>query len=171
MKIGNDQYLNYGQPAFRPGAERTDQNLTLKFEGEEKIAPGLKFKLDASDSYHGGEQANYVDVFDAEFDYRLGAVKFALGRKLETWSSWDDRWNQGFFQPRYMEDRLHPKVAGLTGLFIDYKNDHSRFTLAALPIFIPDFGPQFQVVDGRFVSPSPWLNPPASQFVYRGARE
>lgn len=87
-----------------------------------------------------------------------------FGRKKLSWSRFDDEWRLGIWQPYVRWDYLHPRSQGLTGFFGQMeRTEKFQFTLFATPLFLPDQGPQFEVVDGEFRSSNRWFRQPSNQ--------
>ncbi|MBX3022740.1 MAG: hypothetical protein KF799_13790 [Bdellovibrionales bacterium] len=158
------QYFSSQQAYFREGAAKQDPSISFELQ---KISPRYG-AIHLRDEYSAAENWNYLDVYELYGRVRLSERwTLNVGRKLETWTEWESAWGQGLFQPRYLENKLDPQAAGLTGLFVDWQGDQARAALVALPLFIPDFGPMHSVSDDQFVSANPWFHAPAPQFVFR----
>jgi hypothetical protein len=163
LEIQNSQFISSKNPAFRKDAERQYSSVILNLDDEFKFGGGLSLKTRGSDEYSSGENWNYLDVLDFSGSWMIGDNnKVSAGRKLYTWADWDSDWKLGVFQPRYTENGLRPKEAGFTGGFFDVHDEHWALTLAAMPVFVPDFGPHISVQDNQLTSKNPWfLSPPA----------
>lgn len=168
LSVQNSQYIDATTPSYRTGAAEQNSSAVLRLNDQWAIPGGMQAQLKFKDEWSATEKWNYVDVHEAYLSYKFRNSDLSLGRKLETWSAWDHEWRQGFFQSRYLENRLRSEEAGLVGAFWSGGNAHWQFTAAALPVYIPDFGPHFDVEDNRFVSKNPWFHAPSSRFVYRG---
>lgn len=90
---------------------------------------------------------------------------FNLGRKLETWSELDSAWNLGIWQPLNRFDGARPTEQGLTGAFIGHQGPGFRALVFASPIFVPEQGPAFELIDGRFHAKNPWFAPPTDRLI------
>ena len=99
---------------------------------------------------------------------RLGPVSFHVGRVLVPWSTLDDEWSLGIFQPRFIYDFLHPQRVGLAGGFVQVVSDDLRLTFFASPGFIPDRGLPVNVENGRIGSIDPFFHAPISEVIYEG---
>ncbi len=88
-----------------------------------------------------------------------------LGRKLEAWSDLDSEWTLGLWQPLNRFDGARPTEQGLTGAFIGHQANGFRAVLFASPIFIPEQGPAYELVDGRFRAKNPWFAPPTDTLI------
>lgn len=166
LQLQRSQYTSYGQPAYRDGAPTQNSSVILRLD-EQISRHGFIAKIKAKDEWSATEKWNYGDVHEFFVSYKSDVAQLSVGRKLETWSAWDSEWRQGMFQPRYMENKIRTEEAGLAGVFLNLHGDHSSVTLAALPEFIPDFGPHFYTQDDKFVSQNPWFHPPTDRFVLR----
>jgi hypothetical protein len=102
FKIQQSNYLAHTEPAYRNGAEAEDMSLILRIDQTTtKNGHGVT-KLNGKDEFSTQENWNYGDVFEFYMGYKSDTTEISLGRKLETWASWENEWRQGFFQPRYM---------------------------------------------------------------------
>lgn len=94
-------------------------------------------------------------------------ASISLGRKKESWSSSDEFWKLGLWQPRFKWDFLATETAGLTGAFLNTELGGVRVTAFASPLSIPEIGAPFELDGGRFTSQSPWFwSPPQSITVF-----
>jgi hypothetical protein len=99
---------------------------------------------------------------------RLGPVSFHLGRVMVPWSTLDDEWALGVFQPRFIYDFLHPQRVGLAGGFVRVQARDFRLTFFASPGFIPDRGLPVNVENGRIGSIDPFFHAPIQEVIYEG---
>ena len=102
---------------------------------------------------------------------RAPGLSLLLGRAKETWSRLDDQWSLGLWQPLFRYDWVRPEAQGLSGAFISMETANARLVLFGSPIFIPEQGPPFELVDGRFSSPSPWFSGPPRDVILFGHRD
>lgn len=91
-----------------------------------------------------------------------------LGRKRMRWSYFDEEWRLGIWQPSVRWDYLHPVEEGLTGAFLGVESRDVQVIGFVTPFFIPDQGPQFQVVNGEFHSSNRWFRQPTSRHTVVG---
>jgi hypothetical protein len=159
-------YMSSGEPAFSADAGGENLAFGLALKNEFRLPYKAHVKMDVSDRYSTSEQWNYLDVHELYASFEQDGASLSVGRKLDTWAEWETQWQQGVFQPRYMQDPLAAEAAGLTGLFLQTRQMHWETTVAALPVNIPDFGPHFYVRDDKFYSRNPWFQAPASEFLY-----
>jgi len=167
LSLQSSEYVSSGQAYFREGAEGSNNSLSLGMDDGVQwrdFRAHLKFR----DEYSHTERWNYFNLHEAYASWQPErAIAFSVGRKLERWTEWEGEWTQGLFQPRYMQNRLRPEFAGLTGAFYSQTLSNMTLTAGFLPLHIPDLGARFSVEDDKFVSRNPWFNPPAAQFVFR----
>ncbi len=169
LTLQNSQYLGANKPAFAEGAARENSSVSLRLDDRAQWSSHTRAELKLKDEWSGSEHWNYLDVHQANLQYSADRIQVSAGRKLESWSTWDDGWQQGEFQPRYMENRMRPEAAGLTGIFVTTTAlKPVTLTVAALPLFIPDFVAHFSVNEDHFTSKNPWFHAPASKFLFRG---
>lgn len=167
LSLKNSQYVSSGQNYFRDAASGENSSVSLLVDLDQKWKK-LSLNSNLKNEYSTTEEWNYLDVYELSATYTLSEqTALTAGRHLETWNAWEKDWQQGIFQPRYMQNRARPEFAGLTGLFYTQKQKTTSFTVGVLPIYIPEFGAHFYVRDNKFYSENPWFNPPASQFVFR----
>jgi hypothetical protein len=116
------------------------------------------------DTYRIGENYNYVKPYELYvLPFENQTYKFQAGRVLKDWSQADAYWEQGLWQPRFLDDKFLMEEAGLAGFFGEFRSGSSTAMLWASPLFIPEIGPDFSIRDGQFISGSPWFKPPTSQ--------
>jgi len=113
--------------------------------------------LNVSEAFMGHAPVSLSSSFQSQFFF---------GRKLQSWSSLDEFWQLGYWQPRFMWDYLNPGSFGLTGLFWEFGSDDAGFVLFASPLYIPEMGAPVELIDGSFNSESPWFIAPPSTLMY-----
>jgi hypothetical protein len=126
---------------------------------------GLDYKFDIQGLYAQQEADRpYVTVPDLYLAHSSSLGTVTLGRKMRRWSEFDELWNLGIWQPQARWDYIHPQIQGLTGLFWE-KQFGTGFELTAFatPVFLPDQGPNFQLIDGQFTSQNRWFWGPQVQ--------
>lgn len=167
LRLQSSEYVSSGQNYYRDGAEDNNNSLSLGIEQEGKWRRfGARMSL--KDEYSATENWNYFKVYDLHADYRIDPrLQLAVGRKLDRWNEWEEDFGQSLFQPRYMQNRLRPEFAGLTGVFFNTNTRPFAFTIGVLPVHIPDMGAHVSVKDNKFVSKNPWFKPPAGEFQFR----
>lgn len=171
--IQNSQYLRSNTVFFRPGAKDEFVSLGVELKGQWYSQPRQSFYVDIGNQYNGGEDVNYFKPRQAYFTWESGDItQLSLGRKKYLYSRQDEFWSQGIWQPRFMDDKLHNDTAGLVGAFWDItsRSGDRGLTVFALPIHIPELGPEHQLQEGRFVSANPWFRPPAQSLRFRENR-
>lgn len=123
----------------------------------------------------GSETERYFAV--PELYYQIGSQNpdvlqkrtFSIGRKIETWSEFDEQWKLGLWQPLARWDYIHPETQGLIGLFFDVRaNSLIRVSAAYTPLFVPDQGPGFKLKDGQFESDNRWFLAPQQNIDLNG---
>jgi hypothetical protein len=163
FEMSGTSYVSSNQPYFRPGASHDNSDIGVDVDIHRQHG-SLQAFLQLKDHYSPTENWNYIDPYQAYASYHLNSnTDVTLGRRLYNYSTWEATWRQGLFQPRYMEDRLNPRTAGLTGAFAQFKTEHHDFLLGST-VLIPDFGTHMYVRDNHFYSANPWFHPPAPSF-------
>ncbi len=85
--------------------------------------------------------------------------QLTIGRRVYDWSTADEVWNMGLWQPRFNWDPLRPIQVGLTGAFYTYETSEFRFLAFASPMAIPERGSSLYISNGQITSPSVWFKP------------
>lgn len=94
-------------------------------------------------------------------------VQVAVGRK-EFWSTADQEWKLGLWQPLDAPDMLRAETGGLTGIFYKYKEDKTDLLVFGSPIFIPTMGPEIRAKNGTLESENRWYKEPSQSFPMSG---
>ncbi|MGE3386953.1 MAG: hypothetical protein AB7K41_09515 [Bdellovibrionales bacterium] len=166
LQLLQSQYLSDTQNRVQSDAY-SSFGVRLKHQNapESRMVHGLD--LLGLASADGTEQA-YVAA--PEFYWGLNANiqklpgKLILGRKRFAWSHFDEEWNLGIWQPYVRWDYLHPLPQGLSGAFLSLGEEGPvQVTAFATPFFLPDQGPQFEVIDGQFNSSNRWFRQPTNK--------
>lgn len=163
LSLKSAQFVSSGQNYFRPGAESSLNTLAIEID-ETARWRSMEARARLTDEFSINENWNYFNAYEAYVKTRISDWEISAGRKIEAWSEWERDWRQGLYQPRYMQHKFNPEIAGLTGLFLKTGDENSSFTLALVGAHIPDLGAHFYTDDGAFASANPWFLPPASNF-------
>lgn len=165
VRLQSSEYISKDQAFFREGAEDNNNSIAVGVDDEFKWR-FLRARVFLKNEYSATEQWNYFNVYDLHASAEpVKGGTLSVGRKLERWNEWEEDFRQGVFQPRYMQNRLRPEYAGLTGAFYTQDFKRAAFTIGVLPVHIPDLGAHFSVEDNKLVSKNPWFNPPAPEFI------
>lgn len=144
----------------------TDLNL-------ETQTSGFSYKLNAlAQGDFANQQEFYFGIPEAYVQPRKIAPWFNLtiGRAKRTWSKLDEEFNLGIWQPQLRWDYLAPVQQGLTGVFFDWSlSQQLRFTFFTSPLYLPDQGPQYRLVNGRFESSNRWFDQPHTRLQFQGS--
>lgn len=103
---------------------------------------------------------NY-DIRELSYNFKIKSLTWALGRKLHTWSLADQLWNNGFWQPRFNEDKSNPQQTGLIGFFAEYASPGIQFLAYASPLSIPETESSLHIENGNIISQNPWFSAPS----------
>lgn len=119
--------------------------------------------IDLTNRYCFQGKDNYLMVKD--FYTGLNAKKWDLwvGRKWYKWSEADEHLSRGLYQGRFMNNKLRKDSHGLTGAFVENKWLGGSWVVFASPLYVPEFGPSYELTDGRFYSPSPYFAFPVNR--------
>ncbi len=88
------------------------------------------------------------------------AFEISVGRRRQPWSTLDENWGFGLWQPVNRFDGLHPTEQGLAGIFAALESNLVSITAFVSPLFIPEQGATFEVSNGNFESHNPWFSKP-----------
>lgn len=138
--------------------------------GVERVYKFSKFDLGISgQTYYSLNQSflNYSHLDELNFRFKnvLAAENMVFGRYRNSWSTSDEYWRLGMFQPMFMWNFLKPEDQGLTGMFFKWKLQNARMDLFVTPFYIPSQGPSYVIRDGHFESANPWFSNPINQFL------
>lgn len=152
-------YIRNDQNYFRPGAEAQLTDLDLQLRG--RVRP-LRLYLNVRNTYRIGENNNYVKPYELFVPFEAGSTQIQVGRVLKPWSQTDAYWEQGLWQPRFLDDKFRQEFAGLTGVFAEQRFSFGQAMVWASPLHVPEFGAHHSIEDGHFVSGNPWFNTPTT---------
>lgn len=144
-----------------PDNDRNPYGVNL---GVERVYKFSKFDLGLSgQAYYSMNQSflNYSHLDELNFRFK----NIVVGRYRNSWSTSDEYWRLGMFQPMFMWNYLKPEDQGLTGFFFNWKMQNTRLDLFVTPFYIPSQGPSYLVRDGHFESANPWFSNPVNQFL------
>ena len=170
--------LSQSQFAGEPQAQQiqNDQNWSLgaiskkQEEGWGAGAEVIGFgSFQASLDQYVGVPELYFKTKNKSNVFKERQWAMTIGRERRLWSRMDDQLSLGVWQPALRWDAMRPVSQGLTGLFFDLPLSKKwSATVMTSPIFLPDQGPNFRLVDGRFESQNRWFRQPISQFQMMG---
>lgn len=138
---------------------------TGSFDSIPWILEGYGYDASAGTFFSQGQSNFMVSELYASTK-ELQRFKGFVGRKKFVWSEMDNHWQMAMWQPTYAIDALRPEEQGLTGFFIDYKDQDFQMIGFASAIFIPSLGPEIKEEGGKLVSDSRWYRPPSNEFVF-----
>ncbi len=168
VQVIQSQYLSETQNRIQTNSY---SSFGLRFKGgsESSAAIGWGYDFLGLGAMDGSENA-YMALPELYVSARPGikGLRFSLGRERFVWSRFDDEWRMGIWQPYVRWDYLHPRPQGLTGLFAHWDNRDVHVTLFGTGLFLPDQGPQFEVVEGEFHSSNRWFRQPQSRHTVVG---
>lgn len=124
-----------------------------------------RFEFSAG-SYAGGE-GSVLSLPELYTSIQTQNSTYALGRKLEFWSTVDHEWHLGLWQGQFTIDALRPAEQGLTGIFYKIANQNFQFLAFATPLFIPSLGPNVKESNGGLKA-NRWFRSPSQNFQIAG---
>lgn len=133
----------------------------LSSVGSFEKAPRFNYGVDASaGTFFRRGKTDFI-VQEAHLGSRLTQnSNVSVGRRKAYWSEVDDRWQLGLWQPKFALDALRPEDQGLTGVFLDWKDEKYELRGFATPVFIPTMGPEIREEGGGLKSDSRWYREP-----------
>ncbi len=137
---------------------------TFGFGIHKKWQQKFPTQLNAELLWSSAEQSVYHDIPNAFAAYQISeSQQISLGRKKQKWSADDDIWERGLWEPRTYFQITDFRMQSLLGVHYNYENPQKhRAFLVASPVFIPDIGVKFDVVDNQFVANNPSFKPPST---------
>jgi len=153
--------LSFISPDYENTKSSTFGFFGAVMKSDDSVSDSFKLNLKAMYAM-GAPVLSYLNLSELYFNYQIDSTsEIQIGRKINVWSRVDELWNLGFFQPQFRWNSLHPESQGLTGFFWNKKKNNFDFLLFASPVFIPDQGPGYVLINGQFESNNPWfLSPP-----------
>lgn len=96
-----------------------------------------------------------------------------VGRKKLNWSTLDDDFLLGMYQPLFRWNALQPEQQGLTGFFLNLDSEETSLfpwgiTLFGSTLFVPDQGPGYEIKDGQFTRSNPYFQSPPKKALING---
>src|SRR5690606_8811117 len=160
LGVSSTNYLGTGDVGRQNSYSALDLELDAKTKGDE-IDSRLFVQAQIGFNDSSYRFIEFPEGYLATSKKWFGPTTFTLGRKIHPWSSLDDIWGTGVFQPQFRWDYLRPQSVGLLGLYQEYRRGPVHATLLYSPIFVPERGAALDFSDGRIRSISPGVvNPP-----------
>ena len=167
MNTGLD-FMSYGgNGSWFYGAELVSFVSMDKSNQRHLAIPDLFFSYKLSNVLNGysfdfvlGRQKRLNHIEDGGADEQ-NVKRVSVG----SWSFMDEVWNLGLWQGSANWDYFRPKQQGLIGSFFTISKNKWLLTLFLSGVFLPDQGPQVDIVKGNISSGSRWFVPPQSEFV------
>ncbi|MES2803386.1 MAG: hypothetical protein V4654_12905 [Bdellovibrionota bacterium] len=128
------------------------------------------FKINLSGKYTSKNPVlSYFNLKEIYFTSVINTTtSLHIGRKLQTWSAADEKWNLGSYQPQFRWNPLDIESQGLFGIFYEKNLGGSwNLNLFGTPIYIPDQGPSYEVKDGQFEASNPYFTPPPQNIIFQ----
>lgn len=149
-----------------PGLSKS-QFLSVQFAaaGSPNSIPSMSYKVDAgAETFFNSVESDYI-VHEMEVTSHItNNVSVSAGRKKESWSEMDHRWQLGLWQPQFAIDTLRPEEEGLSGFFLNWSGSNFEVIGFLSPLYIPSQGPNIREDNGSLVSDSRWYRSPSSSF-------
>lgn len=149
-----------------------DQTKNFVFVGAEfksEEAENDVFKINLNGKYTAKNSVlSYFNLKEIYFTNHISSsAKLHVGRKLQTWSDADEKWNLGSYQPQFRWNPLDIESQGLFGVFYEKNFGAWTLNLFGTPIYIPDQGPNYEVKDGQFEASNPYFTPPPQNIIFQ----
>ncbi len=157
LHLFSDSFIS---PSFEATEKTNYQFVGMTLKSPPQSEDPIKMNIEGAVAF-GAPLLNYLDISEFYFQTKPSDdEKLYIGRKLMNWSELDSRWNLGLWQPLFQWNPLNPEAQGLSGIFWQAERPSYSVTVFASPIFIPNQGPAFEVVNGQFVPGNPWFRRP-----------
>lgn len=149
-----------------------DQEKSFVFIGTDiksENAENDVFKIDLNAKYTPQNSVlSYFNLKEIYFTNRGNSSSaIHIGRKLQTWSVADEKWNLGSYQPQFRWNPLDIESQGLFGIFYEKNFGAWSLNLFGTQVFIPDQGPNYEIKDGQFESSNPYFPPPPQDIIFQ----
>lgn len=154
LRLANESFLNRD---FAETQRTNFQYLGVSFSNSSEADP---FQVDMN-GYFAAGASNMSTLAVNEFYYQTD--RFQIGRKRYTWSLLESKWHNGIIEPVNRARPLSPRQQGLTGFFWQNYFQNSTLNILLSPLFLPEFGPAYEIQEGEFVSSDPWFQKPPSK--------
>ena len=164
LHVFSDSFIS---PSFEATDKINYQFIGMSLKSAALSDDTIKMHIDGAVAF-GAPLLNYLNISELYFQNKQSEhERLFIGRKILNWSELDTRWNLGLWQPLFQWNPLNPEQQGLTGLFWQAEREKYAITVFASPIFIPNQGPAFEIVNGQFVQGNPWFRrPPESVQIF-----
>lgn len=141
-------------------SDESDTSATSLGEYEYKIDAEIKLSPTHPKAFTFSSQNMYFGEKDQSYESPL---RFTFGRRLIGWSSLDEMWGLGIFEPLDSWDRLRSFSQGLTGVFGYTETQKFNFRFFLSYLFAPELTPNVVIENDRFVSEHPQATTTAPQ--------
>ncbi len=150
----------------------TEQEKSFVFIGAEiksENAESDLFKINLEGKFTPSNSVlSYFNLREIYFTNQIDSTAaLHIGRKLQTWSVADEKFNLGAYQPQFRWNPLDIESQGLFGIFYDKSFGSWKLNLFGTPVYIPDQGPAYEVKDGKFEASNPYFAPPPQNIIFQ----
>jgi hypothetical protein len=161
LNVEYSSYVRSNQNYFG-GDEKADSLSTVGMGLNYDYRKGRRHSKIDLDAFHSfAEDHSYINARDLYADYTRGDINYTFGRRRITFSSADEFWQTGIWQPRFMWDKMRPEQTGLTGFFVKTaENNNTRVNFFLSPLYAPEEGQRYEEKNGKVTSRNPWFRPP-----------
>lgn len=162
VSLGYESYTSSSKPVYSDQLYEGNLLIDWGVSGEGKLSSSWRYNVDSSAVFSSGDEWVYPKIKDAY----LSVSQFKLGFLNHSWSEFEEEWRMGLYRPRFMYNKLSGGQGGLPGVHFE----SGGFLLSALPLNMPELGPQFKEQDGELVSSNPWFGGLPETLTYNGTR-
>ncbi|MBC7370348.1 MAG: hypothetical protein H7326_02215 [Bdellovibrionaceae bacterium] len=164
LQLFSNSFLS---PSFEATEKTNYQFAGVSLKSSPQSDDSMKMNIEGAVAF-GAPLMNYLDISEFYFQTKTSETeKLFLGRKLMNWNELDNRWSLGLWQPLFQWNPLNPEAQGLSGIFWEAERSGYALSVFASPVFIPNQGPTFEIVNGQFVPGNPWFRrPPESVRIF-----
>lgn len=167
LKLSSSSYFRADTHFFKKRGVVSDVS-DLTFDFSYRWQGVLQGEVDLTNRFALQEDANYLMPKNLYAGWQDQKWKVWAGRKWYLWSEADEHLKRGLYQGRFMNDKLRKDSHGLTGVFLESRWRRGSVLFFASPLFVPEFGPDHQIIDGDFYSPNPYFRPPSASLNFLG---
>lgn len=159
--------LNFISSDYTEGQEKSFVFVGAEIKSQD--AENDVFKINLNGKYTAKNSVlSYFNLKEIYFTNRISpSSSLHIGRKLQSWSQADEKWNLGSYQPQFRWNPLDVDSQGLFGIFYEKNFGTWTLNLFGTPVYIPDQGPNYEVKDGQFEASNPYFTPPPQNIIFQ----
>ena len=141
-------------PILDFGIHNRNENETLSKPLQDEFVTDFDFRISPTHPKVNNLSLKNLYYGDPDESYN-SPLRFSFGRRKIGWSSLDQQWGLGQFEPLDSWDKLRSDSLGLTGIFAYSETNTFNFRFFFSYLSFPELGPNVILDHNRFVSEHP----------------